>query len=434
MKRDIREFQPDALALERQPLPFPARLTLHALCGCIVSFLAWAAWAEVDRIVTAGGRLVTTEPLTIVQPLETSIIRSLNVSAGDIVRAGAVVATLDPTFADADSASLRVRLASLNAQISRLDAVTSDRVLVAGDGVDQPIQSTILERQRFEYRSHLESYRQQVARIQANLVTNRAGQQDLMERMAVFTEIEKMRRDLHDRQTGSRLQLLEATSQVLTLRGQFNDLKNREAELLHEQSAIMADSQAFTGEWQRKLSEELIHTRRERDDVAERLAKAERRSSLVSLIAPVDAVVLEMAKLSVGSIVKDAEPLVKLVPLNVPLELEVEIAARDIGLVEPGAPVRIKLDAFPFQRHGTLDGDVRTISADAFQRPADQTGDAYYRTRVRLLNTHLRDVPENRILGPGMVVQAEIKVGTRSVLSYLLYPVIRMLDESIREP
>jgi hemolysin D len=243
-----------------------------------------------------------------------------------------------------------------------------------------------------------------------------------------------MRRDLHERQTGSRLQLLEATSQVLTLRGQFNDLKNRESELLHEQSAIMADSQAFTGEWQRKLSEELIQTRRERDDVAERLAKAERRSSLVSLIAPVDAVVLEMAKLSVGSIVKDAEPLVKLVPLNVPLELEVEIAARDIGLIEPGAPVRIKLDAFPFQRHGTLDGDVRTISADAFQRPADQTGGAYYRTRVRLLNTHLRDVPENRILGPGMVVQAEIKVGTRSVLSYLLYPVIRMLDESIREP
>jgi hemolysin D len=130
MRRDIEEFLPDALALERQPLPFPARLTLYALCGCVVSFLAWAAWAEVDRIVTAGGRLVTTEPLTVVQPLETSIIRSLNVSAGDTVRAGAIVATLDPTFADADSASLRVRLASLNAQISRLDAVTGDRVLV----------------------------------------------------------------------------------------------------------------------------------------------------------------------------------------------------------------------------------------------------------------------------------------------------------------
>jgi hemolysin D len=434
VRRDIREFQPDALALERQPLPFPARLTLYAVCACIASSLAWAAWAQVDRIVTASGRLVTTEPLTVVQPLETSIIRSLNVSAGDMVRAGAVVATLDPTFVDADAASLRGRLESLEAQIRRLDAVTSERALASGEGVDQVIQAAILERQRQEYRSRLESYRQQVARVQANLTTNRAGQQDLAERMAVFSEIEKMRRDLHERQTGSRLHLLEATSQVLTVRGQLNDLKNKEAELLHEQSAIMADSQTFTSEWQRKLSEELIQTRRERDDVAERLAKAERRSSLVSLIAPVDAVVLEMAKLSVGSIVKDAEPLVKLVPLNVPLELEVEIAARDIGLVEPGAPVRIKLEAFPFQRHGTLDGDVRTISADAFQRPAEQAVGAYFRTRVRLLNTRLRDVPENYHLGPGLVVQAEIKVGTRSVLSYLLYPIIRMLDESVREP
>jgi hemolysin D len=159
VRRDIREFQPDALALERQPLPFPARLTLHALCACIASFLAWAAWAQVDRIVTASGRLVTTEPLTIVQPLETSIIRSLNVSAGDMVRAGAVVATLDPTFVDADAASLRGRLESLEAQIRRLDAVTSERALASGEGVDQVIQAAILERQRQEYRSRLESYR-----------------------------------------------------------------------------------------------------------------------------------------------------------------------------------------------------------------------------------------------------------------------------------
>jgi hemolysin D len=434
MRRDIRDFQPDALALERQPLPFPARLTLHALCGCVVTFLAWAAWAEVDRIVTAGGRLITTEPLIVVQPLETSIIRSINVAVGDVVSAGTVVATLDPTFTDADSSSLRVRLASLDAQIRRLDAVTSDNALAFDDGRDQPVQAAILERQRYEYRSRIESYRQQAARIQANLTTNRAGQQDLNDRLLVFTEIEKMRRDLNDRQTGSRLQLLEATSQVLTLRGQLHDLKNREAELLHEHSAIIADSQAFTGEWQRKLSEELIQTRRERDDVAERLAKAERRSSLVSLIAPVDAVVLDLAKLSVGSIVKDAEPLVRLVPLNVLLELETEIAARDIGLVELGAPVRIKLDAFPFQRHGTLDGQVRTISADAFQPAANQPGDAYYRTRVRLLSTHLRDMPDGRKLVPGMIAQADIKVGTRSVLSYLLYPMIRILDESVREP
>ncbi|EWY42283.1 hemolysin secretion protein D [Skermanella stibiiresistens SB22] len=434
MRRDTREFLPDALALERRPLPFPARATLHALCACVVCFLAWAAWARVDRIVTADGRLVTTEPLTVVQPLETSIIRTLNVAIGDVVTAGTVLATLDPTFTDADAASLRTRLESLEAQIRRLDAVTGDHPMASAEGPDQEIQRSILERQVLEYQSRLESFRQRSARVDASLATARVGQRDLAERLSVFSEIEGMRRDLNERQTGSRLQLLEATSQVLALRGQLNDMRNKEAELLHERSVIEADSMAFAGEWRRKLSEELIQARRDRDDVAERLVKAERRGSLVSLTSPVDAVVLEMAKLSVGSIVKDAEPLVKLVPLNVPLELEVDIAAGDIGLVEPGAPVRIKLEAFPFQRHGTLDGEVRTIGADAVLDPAERSSGAHHRTRVRLLTTRPRDVPESQRIGPGFVARAEIKVGTRSVLSFLLYPIIRTLDESVREP
>lgn len=429
--------RPAALALELRRSPFPARLTLYVLAVAIVGSAGWAAWARIDRVVAAPGRLVTTQPMVVVQPLETSIIRTLDVSAGDIVRAGTVVATLDPTFAEADAATLRVRLASLEAQIARLEAAASDTPPAFPAGPEARVQIEILERQRDERRARLEAFSQRASRTAAALATNRAGQQDLAGRLAVFAEIEMMRRDLYDRQTGSRLQLLEATSQALALRGQINDLRHREGELLHEQAEIEAERTAFVGEWHRRIAEELVESRRERADIAERLAKAERRSSLVALTAPVDAVVLELARLSVGSIVRDAEPLVTLVPLGVPLEVEADIPARDIGLVAPGDRVRVKLEAFPFQRHGTLEGEVRTISADAFQgRGALEggQGSAYFRTRVRLLTHRLRGVPEDRRLGPGMVAEAEIKVGTRTVLSYLLYPMFRLLDESLREP
>jgi HlyD family secretion protein len=131
-------------------------------------------------------------------------------------------------------------------------------------------------------------------------------------------------------------------------------------------------------------------------------------------------------------VVREAEPLLTLVPLDVPLEAEVAIETRDIGFVAQNQQARIKIEAFPFQKHGTVTGLIRTISEDAF---ADQvTERPFYRARVRLVDTQLRDVPETYRLLPGMTVAAEIDVGDRTVLSYFLYPLLRGLDESVREP
>jgi hemolysin D len=153
----------------------------------------------------------------------------------------------------------------------------------------------------------------------------------------------------------------------------------------------------------------------------------------VALTAPADAVVLEVAKRSIGSIVREAEPVFTLVPLDVPLEAEVLVEARDIGHVGPEQEVRVKLDAFPFQKHGTASGVVRTISEDAFTDEGKGER-SFYRARVVLTDSRLERIPETFRLIPGMTVVAEIKVGRRSVLSYFLYPLLRGLDESIREP
>ena len=154
---------------------------------------------------------------------------------------------------------------------------------------------------------------------------------------------------------------------------------------------------------------------------------------MVALTAPADAVVLEVAKRSIGSVVREAEPVFTLVPLDVLLEAEVLVKARDIGHVGPEQEARVKLDAFPFQKHGTASGVVRTVSEDAFTDEG-KSEQSFYRARVLLSDTRLDRVPEKFRLIPGMTVIAEIKVGKRSVMSYFLYPLLRGLDESIREP
>jgi HlyD family secretion protein len=166
------------------------------------------------------------------------------------------------------------------------------------------------------------------------------------------------------------------------------------------------------------------------------LRKAELRRSMVVLRAPADAVVLEIAPRSVGSVVREAEPLITLVPLNVPLEIEASVAASDMATIAVGQPVRIKLDALPFQKHGTIAGTLRTVSPDAFvaEKPSEPAGGAFYRVRIRLAELDMRNLPPGFRLLPGMTIRAEVAAGRRTVLSYLLYPLLRGLDESIREP
>jgi HlyD family secretion protein len=165
----------------------------------------------------------------------------------------------------------------------------------------------------------------------------------------------------------------------------------------------------------------------------------ELRRNMIALTAPADAVVLDLAQRSIGSVVREAEPIVTLVPLGVPLEAEVSINAQDIGRVEVKEQVRIKFDAYPFQKFGTATGMIRTISRDAFTpNPNDGAiGPAalpFFKARVQLGDTGLRTSDESVRLLPGMSVTAEIKVGRRTVISYFLYPLIRGLDDSIREP
>jgi hemolysin D len=140
----------------------------------------------------------------------------------------------------------------------------------------------------------------------------------------------------------------------------------------------------------------------------------------------------------VGSVVREAETLFVLVPRDVPLQAEVKVEGRDIGQVALGQAVRIKFEAFPFQKYGTATGEVRVVSQDTFSPDpkAEGAGHApapYYRVLVDLLDTHLRLPPERIQLIPGMAVTAELKVGKRTVISYFLYPLLRGLDESIRE-
>lgn len=429
-------FQPEAIALEQKPPRFISRMVLYAAAALIASAVAWAALSHVDRVVVATGRLISTTPNLVVQPLETSVIRELNVAPGDVVRAGATLATLDPTFAAADLAQLRVRLAARGAQVARLEAELAGHDYAPGADADaeQRLQQAAFAQRSAFRRARLAEFDARIASTEASMVTSRRDQEVLSARLDVLRELEAMRAQLLATQIGSRVLLLETRNNRLELEGRIEHLRANLDELSQDVLRNQAERRGFIEDQRQQMFEELVRVRAERDAAQEELAKAELRRSMVVMTAPADAVVLEVAARSVGSVVREAEALFTLVPLDAVLEAELTIAPADVGRLDVGQRVRVKFDAFPYQEHGTADGHLRTISEGAFPRDRENTGETAYRGRVALDDVHLRGVPSPIRLLPGMTLTGEAQIGSRNLLAYFAYPLLRGLDESLREP
>jgi hemolysin D len=429
---------PQATEIEARVPPAAARGTLYALVGFIVIALLWATLAHVDRVVTAQGRLITRGQALVVQALETSVVRSVDVRVGQSVKKGERLVTLDPTFAEADVSQVKQRVESIAAEVARLEAEVAGKTYKrAGGSPEEVTQADLHEKKMGEYEARLSGYKADIARLEADAAGTRRSLAVIEQRLQSLRQIEAMKSDLKDKQYVSQMGLLEARAQRLEAEQAFEDSSSKSKQLVEQLVQTRAQLDVFVKGWRQKTLDDLVRARRERDGLREQLTKMERRGTLVTLTAPYDATVLEINKRSVGSVAKEAEPILTLVPEGDEIEVELQIAAEDVGFVRKGDPVRVKIDAFPFQKHGTLDGTLSVIGADSIA--IDPAGGgrgsrAYYPSRAATLQGQLRAVPTDTRLTPGMTVTGEIRVGTRSVISYFAYPLIKAFDEGIREP
>jgi hemolysin D len=439
--RIINEFQSDATEIETLPEPMLARITLWVLATALVTALVWASIARIDRVVSAPGKFVAVSSNIVVQPLDAAVIRSIDVKAGDIVQAGQVLARLDPTFTAADVEQIESKMASLDAVISRLEAEQFDRPFTptTGDRFGyQQLQYAIWDERRVQYEAQMRLFDEKTARARAALVARQEEAGHLASRLKILREVESMRNELESAKTGSRLNSLLAKDSRIEVERNKARAETGIVEAEHELEGVAAERDVFHRQWQSKLVEELVTKRNERDGLSEALVKAQRRQEMIELKTPVDAVVLEVAQRSVGSIIQSAEAMFRLVPLGAPLEVEAKVEAKEIGRIAVGDPVRLKLEAAPFTEHGAVDGVVKIISSDAFvdSRNGNEAAvGAYYKVRVGDLNlSALRNLPETFRVLPGLPLTVEIKIGTRTVISYFLRPITRGLNESMREP
>ncbi len=444
----ILEFQSPSIAITTAEVPRSARgiaYMITSFVGCIILALVLI---RVDRVVTAQAVVVSKSPTLVVQPLDQSIVRSINVHVGQLVRSGEVLARLDPTFASADQGALAAQVASLQAQMSRLQAEADGRPFTyTGVDPDLSLQAAIFGQRKSEYDYKIENYAQKINSLGAAILKAKADVDGYRDRVALAVSVESMRKDLERLQVGSKLNTLAAMDNRAEMVRNMNDSQNAVNGSERDLAAEIAERDGFIQSWRADISQQLSDTSSKLSDARASLDKAQLHRQLVELRADHDAIVLSVAKVSVGSVVQSGQEFIRLVPTDAPLEVEGNIAGNDDGFVNVGDSVALKFDTFPYTEYGMAYGTVRTLSANSFTTQDEQSNPTgavplppnalvpfFFRARITIDRVDLRGTPKGFQLLPGMPVTADIKVGKRTVMEFLLSRVMSTASEGMREP
>jgi HlyD family type I secretion membrane fusion protein len=365
-------------------------------------------------------------------------VRQIKVHTGEVVKKGQVLAELDPTFAAADLKQQQDHMASISAVVARFEAELAGKPYEGGATAQEQLQLSIWHQRQSELQQMTADFD---ARIHSDEATIAKSQQDIQaygKRLGYAAQVAEMEDTLLKNGNTSKLRVLSANDTKAEAGRLLSEAKNTLTGAQHDLDALKAQRAVAIGKWHDDIGTQLAVARDDLHQTEQTLAKANRMSDLSILQAPEDAIVLDIGNASAGSVVDTnaaVKPLFTLVPISGPVEAEVDVDSGEIGFIQVGDKVQVKIDAYPFMRHGTAKGTITTISEGSFTLGDDERiRSPFFKVRVRIDQADLHAVPENFRLIPGMTVQGDVLIGHRTILSYLVEGGLRTGSEAMREP
>lgn len=424
-------FMPAALALQESPPSPTGRATALLITALFVAAVAWSYLSRVDVVAVAPGRVIPSGYSKAVQSPETGPVRSIHVANGESVETGDLLLVLDAEQVRADLAATTEQRDSTLRQRERLQVLQDALDRMAGDGWAPLGAADAVAREAWEaFGDRLRLLHQEQARQSAE----HDGARRQLEKLDALMPLVTRKAEDHKRLAAEKLapeQLyLAAEKERLELE---HDRRAQQARV-DAAAALVAETQArrqlAVSEFRHRLHEGLDQAASRLAVIDTALVKAKARLAAREVRAPLPGVVHQLAVHGAGAVVTAAQELLLIVPRDGSLEVEAMIANRDIGFVQPGQPVEVKIDAFPFTRYGTLRGTVSGLSADAV---VDAQRGPVYAMRVTLDALAIPVEGSPVPLLPGMSVTVEAMTGQRRLIEFVLSPLMRHLDEAARE-
>lgn len=433
LSREQLSFLPAALEIEAAPPAPYSRIILWAIMALLVLAIAWACWGQIDITASAQGKLVPGAKVKTIQPLNAGVVQHIHVREGQKVQAGDVLLTLDGTIAEADLQRLTLQLDSVQQDISRTNLL-QQRLQGQTDTSDLKAlslpQQQALNSSWQEYQARQLSVQRQIDKLDAEVATTKLNIGRIEKTLPLITEQADSVQQLLAKSLASRSQYLELE---LNRINQAESLSIEQAKLQQLAAGIneaKQQQQVLNAEFQRQLSDALNQYHRDASTLAQELIKAQSTNAQQQLLAPVAGTVEQLVLTTIGGVVTPAQELMRIVPLDQQLVAEAWLLNKDIGFVEVGQTAELKLESFEFTKYGVIDGEIIDISTDAVEM--EGVG-LVFPLKVALKQHSIKAGNKTVPLGSGMAVTVEVKTGQRRIIEFLLSPIIKAVDEGVRE-
>jgi HlyD family secretion protein len=445
---DPADFAPPLLRIQEKPAAPLAGWMLRLILALLVAMLAWAVLGRLDIVAVADGKLVPSSYLKIVQPAEQGIVKEILVQEGQRVREGQVLIRMDSVLTAADVQAIKAEYDDRRLALRRVDAQLAGKPLERRR--DDP--PALYERVAAQHAANVQAYENALAQEKSLLDKARfdlsAAEQTKVKLEQVlphYVEQEKAYEKLTSDGFSGRILYTDKRRERIE---KEQDLRAQEF-IIGSSRALIEQSQRkiaqISADYRRQLQAERVAVAADLQKAEQELAKHEHRQALLELRAPAGGTVKDLATHTAGTVAAPGTILMTLVPEDETLVAEVWIGNDDVGFVRAGQEVKLKLASFQFQKYGMIEGKVLRVSADATEAPSPNTrsdaltgrdrpmGPLAYRAIVELATQELNTDGARYALSPGMQVAAEIHLGTRSVLEYVLSPVQKAFHEAGRE-
>ncbi|BAO29609.1 HlyD family type I secretion periplasmic adaptor subunit [Sulfuritalea hydrogenivorans] len=441
------QFLPAALELQETPVSAAPRIVAWLLMSFALIAVLWAIFGQIDVVATAQGKIVPNEGSKLIQPIETAAVKAIHVVDGQAVKAGQVLVELDATMARADSTRTANDLTTAKLQAARarglLAALTTGKTprietpLGIGAGIDASIgieriaqEQRILDGQYGEYQARVSRIDAEIAKREAE----RRSTQETVKKLEQTAPIARQRAEdfkgLVEKNFISKHGYLEKEQARIEQEADLETQKSRLKELAAAIEEAKGQRNSAVAETRRLALDTLNEAEQKATGFGQELVKSDTRGKLMTLTAPVDGTVQQLAVRTVGGVVTPAQALMVIVPKDDALEVEAFLENKDIGFVNAGQQAEVKIETFPFTKYGTIPASLVHVSRDAIN---DEKRGPIYSTRARLQRATMQVEDKTVNLSAGMVVSVEIKTGKRRVIEYFLSPLLQHGSESLRE-
>jgi hemolysin D len=444
---DPRDFQPAIVRLQDKPPSPLGRRVLQAAVVFLALLVVWAAFGQLDIVAVAEGKLVPATYLQIVQPTDPGVVKEILVREGELVKAGQVLMRMDTALSDSELKALTAEAQNKRLALRRIDAELAAAPFAAQPG-DPP---ELLAQVRAQYTANRQAYENALAQERATLAKaghDLAAAQEirskLLQTLPLYREQEAALGQLQQEGYVGKMAFTDKQRERIE---REQDLRAQESVIASARDTIAQEERKVAqigADYRRQLQTERVDIAAQLEKTTQELAKQTHRNEYLELKAPQEGIVKDLATHTAGTVASPGTILMTLVPRGENLRAEVWVRNDDIGFVREHQRARLKLAAFAFQQYGMAEGEVAQVSADASEPgavaatgqpspPRAGTEALAYKTLVNLKEQYLAADGTRLRLAPGMQVSAEIHLGTRSVLEYLLSPVTKAFHEAARE-